>query len=172
MDKHKVTNQDLGNKCVDIRTPCHVAITPTRLPSLDGLVCPFRLLSRGLDAAVLPQRLVSSDLTDEPPTPHPACCSFFITQQSVGQPRAQVVTELLREMNESVGGDFVEEDVDTILQTDTDFFKSFTVVIATQLTDGPLQKLAALLWEVSNTARRQRTLRRIHTSVSAPACLP
>lgn len=36
--------------------------------------------------------------------------NFFVTQSSIGQPRAKVVTELLKELNEFVNGNYIVED--------------------------------------------------------------
>ncbi|BFZ12833.1 hypothetical protein BsWGS_15871 [Bradybaena similaris] len=59
--------------------------------------------------------------------------NFFLTADSIGKSRAQVATELLSELNEDVSGDFLEENVDDLLQKNPAFFTSFTTVIATQL---------------------------------------
>lgn len=42
-------------------------------------------------------------------TPADVGSNFFVTSDSVGKPRASVVTELLCEMNPEVGGFFLEE---------------------------------------------------------------
>jgi len=73
--------------------------------------------------------------------------NFFVTSDAVGQSRAEVVTELLREMNEEVLGTAVEDDPINILQSNPGFFSEFTVVVATQLEEKSLLQLAAVLWE-------------------------
>ncbi|GFS05946.1 NEDD8-activating enzyme E1 regulatory subunit [Elysia marginata] len=72
--------------------------------------------------------------------------NFFLTVDSIGKSRAQVATELLSELNEDVSGDFLEENVDDLLQKNPAFFTSFTTVIATQLPERTLLDLGRVLW--------------------------
>ncbi|KAK3792128.1 hypothetical protein RRG08_055391 [Elysia crispata] len=72
--------------------------------------------------------------------------NFFLTADSIGKSRAQVATELLSELNEDVSGDFLEENVDDLLQKNPAFFTSFTTVIATQLSERTLLDLGKVLW--------------------------
>jgi len=73
--------------------------------------------------------------------------NFFLDKDSLGKARAQVTTELLLELNEDVNGDFVEENVETLLENNSSFFTNFSVVIATSLPEKPLLQLSALLWQ-------------------------
>ncbi|XP_055892296.1 NEDD8-activating enzyme E1 regulatory subunit-like isoform X1 [Biomphalaria glabrata] len=73
--------------------------------------------------------------------------NFFLTVDSIGKSRAQVATELLSELNEDVAGDFLEEDVDDLLEKNPSFFSTFTTVIATQLPEKTLLHLGKVLWE-------------------------
>lgn len=59
--------------------------------------------------------------------------SFFLDIDSIGKPRAQVATQLLLELNPEVKGDYVDEAIEELLQNNPDFFKNFTVVVATSL---------------------------------------
>ncbi|RUS86896.1 hypothetical protein EGW08_005301 [Elysia chlorotica] len=72
--------------------------------------------------------------------------NFFLTADSIGKSRAQVATELLSELNEDVSGDFLEENVDDLLQKNPAFFTSFTTVIATHLSERTLLDLGKVLW--------------------------
>lgn len=58
--------------------------------------------------------------------------NFFLEQESIGQPRAQCVTALLKELNESVEGVFRDESPEELIATDPGFFQNFNLVIATQ----------------------------------------
>lgn len=58
--------------------------------------------------------------------------NFMIEADSLGQPRAQVVTSLLQEMNDSVAGSFVEEAPETLLESNPSFLADFSLVIGTQ----------------------------------------
>mmetsp|Transcript_9235 Transcript_9235/g.24910 ORF Transcript_9235/g.24910 Transcript_9235/m.24910 type:complete len:538 (+) Transcript_9235:118-1731(+) len=59
--------------------------------------------------------------------------NYMLYPSSLGKSRAQTVTEAVKELNELVAGSFVEENARTIIQNNPDFFKSFSIVIATQL---------------------------------------
>ncbi|XP_063951319.1 NEDD8-activating enzyme E1 regulatory subunit-like [Lytechinus pictus] len=72
--------------------------------------------------------------------------NFFFTKDSIGQSRAQVASELLQELNSDVRGDFVEESVEQLLESNPSFFDNFNAVIATALPERTLLDLAAVLW--------------------------
>ena len=73
--------------------------------------------------------------------------NFFLESGSVGKPRAQCVTELLRELNEHVSGSYIAEDISEVLSARPSFFRSFTLVIATQMTQGDLKTVASVCAE-------------------------
>jgi amyloid beta precursor protein binding protein 1 len=75
--------------------------------------------------------------------------NFFVSVEEIGKPRAQVTSEMLKEMNAEVKGEWVEDDAATILKTNPGFFKQFTVVVATLLPDAVVKELAALLWDAN-----------------------
>ncbi|XP_044275729.1 NEDD8-activating enzyme E1 regulatory subunit [Varanus komodoensis] len=75
--------------------------------------------------------------------------SFFLQRSNIGQNRAQCATELLQELNNDVSGNFVEENPDKLLDNDPSFFCRFNVVIATQLPESTLLRLAEVLWNYS-----------------------
>ncbi|UYV64588.1 SUPT6H [Cordylochernes scorpioides] len=66
-----------------------------------------------------------------------------------GQSRAQVVTQLLQELNSDVRGDFVEESTEHLLESNPSLFHHFSIVIATGLAEKTLLNLAHLLWEAN-----------------------
>jgi amyloid beta precursor protein binding protein 1 len=61
--------------------------------------------------------------------------SFFLDHNRIGKPRAHVATQLLMELNADVKGDYIEETCDQLLSNNPDFFCTFSVVIATGLTE-------------------------------------
>lgn len=75
--------------------------------------------------------------------------NFFVGPEHAGLPRAQVTMELLCEMNPDVKGEYVREDADSKMNTDPDFFSKFSLVIASQLHEGTLRKMAGLCWDKS-----------------------
>uniref|UniRef100_A0A803VAD6 NEDD8-activating enzyme E1 regulatory subunit n=1 Tax=Ficedula albicollis TaxID=59894 RepID=A0A803VAD6_FICAL len=64
--------------------------------------------------------------------------------------RAQSAMELLQELNSDVSGNFVEESPEKLLDNDPSFFNRFNLVVATQLPESTLLRLAEVLWN-SNT---------------------
>ena len=69
-----------------------------------------------------------------------------MTQASLGETRCQVVTTLLLELNEEVKGTAVDEDPVDLINKSPDFFSNFSCVIATDLPEPALLKLASQLW--------------------------
>lgn len=72
--------------------------------------------------------------------------NFFVDSENIGRPRATVVTELLFEMNPDVEGKYIVKKPIEIIENDIEFFKKFTVVIATQIVGPPVHKLAAFCY--------------------------
>ncbi|XP_033104427.1 NEDD8-activating enzyme E1 regulatory subunit-like [Anneissia japonica] len=72
--------------------------------------------------------------------------NFFLTQDSIGKSRAHVATELLLELNADVSGNAVEESPEQILENNPDFFKSFTIVVVTDLVERTLLDLSSILY--------------------------
>eukprot|EP00047_Mylnosiga_fluctuans_P002424 m.224464 g.224464 ORF g.224464 m.224464 type:complete len:519 (-) comp11095_c0_seq1:1309-2865(-) len=72
--------------------------------------------------------------------------NFFVDASSLGQSRAMRTTQLLCELNEHVRGDFVEETVETLLETNPQFFVGFSVVVASQLPTDTCERLARVLY--------------------------
>lgn len=54
--------------------------------------------------------------------------------------------EFLQELNNDVSGSFVEESPENLLDNDPSFFCRFTIVVATQLSESTLLRLADVLW--------------------------
>lgn len=75
--------------------------------------------------------------------------NFFVSEDALGAPRAKIVVELLLELNSEVRGNFITDSVDSLLTSNPDFFSQFTTVIATELPEVSLLKLAKVLWKAS-----------------------
>ena len=58
--------------------------------------------------------------------------NFFLESSHLGSSRAQHVTELLKELNEAVNGNFVSESPQELIENQSSFFAGFDLVIATQ----------------------------------------
>uniref|UniRef100_A0A452V5A8 NEDD8-activating enzyme E1 regulatory subunit n=1 Tax=Ursus maritimus TaxID=29073 RepID=A0A452V5A8_URSMA len=72
--------------------------------------------------------------------------NFFLQRSSIGKNRAQAAMEFLQELNNDVSGSFVEESPENLLDNDPSFFCRFTIVVATQLPESTLLRLADVLW--------------------------
>ncbi|XP_073082976.1 NEDD8-activating enzyme E1 regulatory subunit isoform X2 [Manis javanica] len=72
--------------------------------------------------------------------------NFFLQRSSIGKNRAQAAMEFLKELNSDVSGSFVEESPENLLDNDPSFFCRFTIVVATQLPESMLLRLADVLW--------------------------
>lgn len=59
--------------------------------------------------------------------------NFFVHASNVGESRAQVVTGLLRELNDAVQGSYVEESPEVLIENNPSFFQDFDLIIATQV---------------------------------------
>lgn len=75
--------------------------------------------------------------------------SFFLDAASVGQSRAKCSMQLLQELNPDVSGDFVDENIESLLEMNADFFKSFTVVVACDTKEKVLLRLSTILWDLN-----------------------
>eukprot|EP00761_Pharyngomonas_kirbyi_P002756 gb/GECH01002760.1/.p1 GENE.gb/GECH01002760.1/~~gb/GECH01002760.1/.p1 ORF type:complete len:526 (+),score=152.57 gb/GECH01002760.1/:1-1578(+) len=70
--------------------------------------------------------------------------NFFVSSENEGKARAQVVTDLLKELNPYVEGHCVEESPKKIIEEKPEFFNDFTFVVATQLDEATLRKLGRI----------------------------
>lgn len=59
------------------------------------------------------------------------------------------MAQYLLELNNEVRGDSVDETPEHILAHRPDFFKSFTLVIATDMSEKSLKQLSSLLWQAN-----------------------
>ncbi|KAJ8720229.1 hypothetical protein PYW07_012272 [Mythimna separata] len=75
--------------------------------------------------------------------------NFFLECSSKGLNRGSETLRLLLELNPAVQGHAVQEPPDQILKENPDFFKSFSVVIATTLAEQTIQDLSQHLWDIN-----------------------
>ncbi|KAF2075815.1 hypothetical protein CYY_002898 [Polysphondylium violaceum] len=73
--------------------------------------------------------------------------NFFVEKKTLGQSRARVVCELLRELNDRVKGFSVEEDPVYLINNNISFFKDFSLVFANRIPETALVTLSAYLYE-------------------------
>jgi NEDD8-activating enzyme E1 regulatory subunit len=75
-------------------------------------------------------------------------CNFFLEPSSISQSRAKCCTQFLQELNPDVNGEFIDENVDTIIANNPEFFRNFSVVVSCGLNEKSTIKLSNLLWEL------------------------
>lgn len=68
--------------------------------------------------------------------------NFFVDDESIGKPRAQVVSDLLTEMNPAVEGQVSVKSCKEVIEKDINFVNKFTLVIASCLGKASLLTLA------------------------------
>eukprot|EP00889_Picochlorum_renovo_P005594 jgi/Picre1/32624/NNA_007970.t1 len=61
--------------------------------------------------------------------------NFMVHPSSLGQLRAKVVTECLRELNDHVDGSYVEESPRNLIANNPSFFDDYSIIIGTQLSE-------------------------------------
>lgn len=72
--------------------------------------------------------------------------NFFFDSFSVGKSKAQIACELVQELNEDSVGQFYQKDPIELLNNDPEFFKKFTVVLCSRVSEHGLLKLGNFLW--------------------------
>ncbi|KAI1283817.1 Nedd8-activating enzyme E1 regulatory subunit [Halotydeus destructor] len=76
--------------------------------------------------------------------------NFFYDASSIGNSKAKVASQLLLEMNSDVRGDFIDETVENVLETNPKLFSNFNVVVATGImSEKTVVKLSELLWKAN-----------------------
>jgi len=95
-----------------------------------------------LKSLVLPGVGSFTILDPAPVSPQDAGSNFFLTGESVGQPRAEVAARLLLELNHEVRGETRQESVEQALATDPDYFSAFSLVVTAGLEEKSLLLLA------------------------------
>ncbi|KAG5449507.1 NEDD8-activating enzyme E1 regulatory subunit [Clonorchis sinensis] len=75
--------------------------------------------------------------------------NFFLCENDLHKPRAQVVTQCLLELNEAVQGNYVVEKFSALLSNDPQFFLGFNVIIVTDAREGLLVRLSRILQDTS-----------------------
>ncbi|CAM4543411.1 unnamed protein product [Lepidochelys olivacea] len=123
---------DHGQEALEAAHVCMINATATGTEILKNLVLP----GIGSFTIVDGNQVTGEDVGN----------NFFLQRSNIGQNRAQSATELLQELNNDVSGNFVEESPDKLLDNDPSFFCRFNLVIATQLPESILVRLAEILW--------------------------
>uniref|UniRef100_A0A8C3QHM2 NEDD8-activating enzyme E1 regulatory subunit n=1 Tax=Cyanoderma ruficeps TaxID=181631 RepID=A0A8C3QHM2_9PASS len=123
---------DHGQEALESAHVCLINATATGTEILKNLVLP----GIGSFTIVDGNRVSGEDVGN----------NFFLQKSHIGQNRAQSAMELLQELNSDVSGSFVEESPEKLLDNDPSFFNRFNLVVATQLPESTLLRLAEVLW--------------------------
>ncbi|XP_061201941.1 NEDD8-activating enzyme E1 regulatory subunit isoform X2 [Neopsephotus bourkii] len=123
---------DHGQEALESAHVCVINATATGTEILKNLVLP----GIGSFTIVDGNRVSGEDVGN----------NFFLQKKHIGKNRGQSATELLQELNNDVSGNYVEESPEVLLDNNPSFFNRFNLVVATQLSESTLLRLAELLW--------------------------
>ncbi|KAL7419270.1 hypothetical protein Q5752_006107 [Cryptotrichosporon argae] len=116
-----------------------------------------RILLVGHDASgcqtlknlILPGIAHFAILSDTSTTMADVGSNFFLHPSSVGKPIAAEEVGYLKELNPAVSGEAHDQSVEQLLESEPDFFTSFTLIIASNLPPTIESRIADLLWQAS-----------------------
>eukprot|EP00795_Rhopilema_esculentum_P012841 gene12841-3586_t len=126
---------DHGQKELENAKVCLINASSTGVEALKCLILP----GIGKFVIVDKQNVKEEDLGN----------NFFLDIDSLGKPRAECACKLLQELNEDVHGSFLTQDPGELVENDPEFYKEFTIVIASDLNENDLLKLSDLLWRAN-----------------------
>ncbi|EGF82558.1 hypothetical protein BATDEDRAFT_36669 [Batrachochytrium dendrobatidis JAM81] len=75
--------------------------------------------------------------------------NFFLDQESIGKYRSEALVRLLGELNQDVVGKSIIKDPLEIISSSPEFFGNFTMVVATELSETGIHKLAKICWSLN-----------------------
>ena len=73
---------------------------------------------------------------------------YFCTDSAV-KLFLQIATQMLLELNPDVKGEYVEENACSLIESNSQYFLSFSVVIVCGICNETIRKLARVLWEAN-----------------------
>ncbi|NXL71984.1 ULA1 enzyme, partial [Leptocoma aspasia] len=129
---------DHGQEALESAHVCMINATATGTEILKNLVLP----GIGSFTIVDGNQVSGEDVGNKTDT----LCKLHFILIALKQNRAQSAMELLQELNSDVSGNFVEESPEKLLDNDPSFFNRFNLVVATQLPESTLLRLAEVLW--------------------------
>ncbi|GAB2274896.1 NEDD8-activating enzyme E1 regulatory subunit axr1 [Dionaea muscipula] len=75
--------------------------------------------------------------------------NFMVDESSIGKSKAKCVCALLQDLNDAVKAKFIEEYPEKLIETKPSFFSQFTLIVATQLSEGSMVKLDRICREAN-----------------------
>ena len=126
---------DHGQNALESSRICLINASATGTEILKNLVLP----GVGTFTIIDSKRITQSDLGS----------NFFVTSDVLGANRGKAALSLLRELNLDVRGKAIDDNFESILSTNPDFFSQFSVVVATELAEEEQLQLSRELWKSS-----------------------
>ena len=127
---------DHGQNALESAHVCLINASATGTEILKNLVLP----GVGTFTIIDNKRVTQSDLGS----------NFFVIADQIGSNRGEVALSLLKELNSEVIGKTINDNYDSVLTTNPEFFSQFSSVVATELSEDKLCELSRILWK-SNT---------------------
>ncbi|KAI8092661.1 ThiF family protein [Halteromyces radiatus] len=122
-----------GQAALESANVCLLNATATGCEVLKNLILP------GIGNVTI----VDDKLVDK----HDIQSNFFLEPSDINSPKAQSVVHLLKELNEAVETHFVQKSPHDLLQHDPSFFSSFSLIVATNMHQTDISRLATLCEE-------------------------
>ena len=126
---------DHGQNALESSRICLINASATGTEILKNLVLP----GVGTFTIIDSKRITQSDLGS----------NFFVTSDVLGANRGKVALSLLQELNLDAIGKAIDDNFESILSTNPDFFSQFSVVVATELPEDKQLLLSRELWKSS-----------------------
>ena len=123
---------DHGQAALERAHVCVISATATATEILKNIVLP----GVGKFTIIDDQKISEEDAGN----------NFFLNEANIGQLRGQTAKDLLLELNPEVRGDFIDKPIRQFLQDQPDYFRSFNLVIATDVGEDTLKILSDHLW--------------------------
>jgi amyloid beta precursor protein binding protein 1 len=80
-------------------------------------------------------------------TPQDLGVNFYVTKEGIGKNRAEVVSQIIAELNPEVQGSFLANDPDEVLESSSSFFDRFNFIIASNMKPQSLKKLSQYCYD-------------------------
>ncbi|XP_044734118.1 NEDD8-activating enzyme E1 regulatory subunit [Chrysoperla carnea] len=126
---------DHGQSCLESARVCLINATALGSEILKSLVLPGIGTFTIVDSATIQEEDIG--------------CNFFVEVDNLGESRAQVTTQYLLELNPDVHGDYIDTSLDKLLIDTPEFFNSFSLIIATDVSEKHTILLSKKLWEMN-----------------------